>query len=170
MQSTIFKNMYSQNCRDAEWQEIINIIRGNSLKADTDKYRYYLSCNLNNDAQDIKRHMPAFTPAVVCNGGRKPENFVCLTGVGMCDFDHVDDIGKAMAAAADDIHTMMAYRTISGKGVRVLFRYEPKDGAKWPDNGDAKGMAAPLPWVTRIMRVCWGVQPTDSVRTLGGCR
>lgn len=142
MQSTIFKNMYSQNCRDAEWQEIINIIRGNSLKADTDKYRYYLSCNLNNDAQDIKRHMPAFTPAVVCNGGRKPENFACLTGVGMCDFDHVDDIGKAMAAAADDIHTMMAYRTISGKGVRVLFRYEPKDGAKWPDNGDAKGMAA----------------------------
>ena len=142
MQSTIFKNMYSQNCRDAEWQEIVNIIKGNSLKADTDKYRYYLSCNLNNDAQDIKRHMPAFTPAVVCNGGRKPENFVCLTGVGMCDFDHVDDIGKAMAAAADDIHTMMAYRTISGKGVRVLFRYEPKDGAKWPDNGDAKGMAA----------------------------
>lgn len=142
MQSTIFKNMYSQDCREAEWQEIINIIRGNSLKADTDKYRYYLSCNLNNDAQDIKRHMPAFTPAVVCNGGRKPENFVCLTGVGMCDFDHVDDIGKAMAAAADDIHTMMAYRTISGKGVRVLFRYEPKDGAKWPDNGDAKGMAA----------------------------
>lgn len=142
MQSTIFKNMYSQDCRDAEWQEIINIIRGNSLKADTDKYRYYLSCNLNNDAQDIKRHMPAFTPAVVCNGGRKPENFACLTGVGMCDFDHVDDIGKAMAAAADDIHTMMAYRTISGKGVRVLFRYEPKDGAKWPDNGDAKGMAA----------------------------
>lgn len=142
MQSTIFKNMYSQDCRDAEWQEIINIIRGNSLKADTDKYRYYLSCNLNNDAQDIKRHMPAFTPVVVCNGGRKPENFACLTGVGMCDFDHVDDIGKAMAAAADDIHTMMAYRTISGKGVRVLFRYEPKDGAKWPDNGDAKGMAA----------------------------
>lgn len=142
MQSTIFKNMYSQNCRNAEWQEIINIIRGNRLKTDTDKYRYYLSCNLNNDAQDIKRHMPAFTPAVVCNGGRKPENFVCLTGVGMCDFDHVDDIGKAMAAAADDIHTMMAYRTISGKGVRVLFRYEPKDGAKWPDNGDAKGMAA----------------------------
>lgn len=142
MQSTIFKNMYSQDCREAEWQEIINITRGNSLKADTDKYRYYLSCNLNNDAQDIKRHMPAFTPAVVCNGGRKPENFVCLTGVGMCDFDHVDDIGKAMAAAADDIHTMMAYRTISGKGVRVLFRYEPKDGAKWPDNGDAKGMAA----------------------------
>ena len=141
MQSTIFKNMYSQDCRSIEWQEIINIITGNTLAGDTAKYRYYLSCKLDDDAQKLKKRMPAFTPAVVCNGGRKPENFVSLTGVGMCDFDHVDDVEKAMAAVADDIHTMMTYRTISGNGVRVLFRYEPSNGEAWPGNGDARGMA-----------------------------
>lgn len=77
--------MYSQNCRSIEWQEIINIITGNTLAGDTAKYRYYLSCKLDDDAQKLKKRMPAFTPAVVCNGGRKPENFVSLTGVGMCD-------------------------------------------------------------------------------------
>ena len=81
MQSTIFKNMYSQDCRSIEWQEIINIITGNTLAGDTAKYRYYLSCKLDDDAQKLKKRMPAFTPAVVCNGGRKPENFVSLTGV-----------------------------------------------------------------------------------------
>lgn len=133
--------MYSQDCRSIEWQEIFNIITGNTLAGDTAKYRYYLSCKLDDDAQKLKKRMTAFTPAVVCNGGRKPENFVSLTGVGMCDFDHVDDVEKAMAAVADDIHTMMTYRTISGNGVRVLFRYEPSNGEAWPANGDARGMA-----------------------------
>lgn len=132
--------MYCQDCRGAEWQEIVNIITGGTLAGDTEKYRYYMSCDLENDAQKLKRSMPAFTPAVTCNGGRKPENFSGLTGVGMCDFDHIDDVDKAMGTAISDPHTMMAYRTISGKGLRVLFRYEPENGKSWPSEGDAKGM------------------------------
>lgn len=139
-QTSIFKNMYCQDCRGAEWQEIVNIITGGTLAGDTKKYRYYMSCDLENDAQKLKRSMPAFTPAVTCNGGRKPENFSGLTGVGMCDFDHIDDVDKAMGTAISDPHTMMAYRTISGKGLRVLFRYEPENGKPWPAEGDAKGM------------------------------
>lgn len=140
MQSTIFKNMYSQDCRSIEWQEIINIITGNTLAGDTEKYRYYLKNGLNTNAQNIKRNMPAFTPAVICDGGRRPENFVCLTGVGMCDFDHVADVESARKTLTDDGHAMMVYKTISGNGLRVLFRYEVK-GTRLTDKMTANEMS-----------------------------
>ncbi len=141
MQSTIFKNMYSQECRNIEWQEIINVITGDTLAEDTAKYRYYLSCKLDDDAQRLKKRMPAFTPAVICDGGRRPENFVCLTGVGMCDFDHVADVESARKTLTDDGHAMMVYKTISGSGLRVLFRYEVKD-TKLTDKMTANEMNA----------------------------
>lgn len=139
--TSLFNNMFDNCNRNVTWNELSAMVYGKALESDTAKYRYFNDNGLTDDAQKLKRAMPAFTPAVVCDGGRKPENFVGLTGVGMCDFDHVADTDKAMAAAAGDIHTMMAYRTISGKGVRILFRYEPAKGEEWPDNGDAKGMA-----------------------------
>lgn len=132
--------MYSQDCRSIEWQEIINIITGNTLAGDTEKYRYYLKNGLNTNAQNIKRNMPAFTPAVICDGGRRPENFVCLTGVGMCDFDHVADVESARKTLTDDGHAMMVYKTISGNGLRVLFRYEVK-GTRLTDKMTANEMS-----------------------------
>ena len=132
--------MYCQDCRGAEWQEVVNIITGGTLAGDTEKYRYYMSCGLDDDAQKQKKRMPAFTPAVICNGGRRPDNFVALTGVGMCDFDHVDDVDRARRLLTADAHAMMVYRTISGKGLRVLFRYRVK-GAKDGDKADARSMA-----------------------------
>ena len=139
-QTSIFKNMYCQDCRGAEWQEVVNMITGGTLAGETDKYRYYAANGLDNSAQVIKKRMPAFTPAVICNGGRRPDNFVALTGVGMCDFDHVEDVDRARRLLTADAHAMMVYRTISGKGLRVLFRYRVK-GAKDDDKADARSMA-----------------------------
>ena len=120
---SIFKGMYATNCSTADWSEIATIISGLTLKDDTEKYRYFTEHGLNDDAQAIKRRMMAFTPAVECNGGRKANNFVGLTGVGMCDFDHVADVDEAFAKAKADKHAFLVYRTISGHGIRVLFRY-----------------------------------------------
>lgn len=132
--------MYSQECRSIEWQEIFNIVTTSTLAENTEKYRYYKSCKLEDDAQKIKKHMPAFTPAVICDGGRRPENFVCLTGVGMCDFDHVADVESARKTLTDDGHAMMVYKTISGNGLRVLFRYEV-EGTRLTDKMTANEMS-----------------------------
>ena len=131
---SLFKGMYTNECRTAEWGEIANVISSGMLADDTMKYRYFTEHGLDKDAQAIKKRMMAFTPAMECDGGRKAENFVGLTGVGMCDFDHVSDMDAAFAKAKADSHAMLVYRTISGQGIRVLFRYTASDNCYAGDN------------------------------------
>ena len=76
--------------------------------------------------------------AVPCifSGGKAQKNVVRLTGVGMVDFDHISltpdpspkDEGRKLDNLCQKIvadpHTLLCYTTISGEGIRVLFRYE----------------------------------------------
>ena len=63
--------MYCQDCRGAEWQEVVNMITGGTLAGDTEKYRYYMSCGLDDDAQKQKKRMPAFTKSVSAGTSNK---------------------------------------------------------------------------------------------------
>lgn len=124
---SVFRGLYSVESSSAEWKDIMSMITGAALKDDTVKYRHFLENGFTQDAQSIKRRMLAFTPAVECLNGRKSEHIQGLTGVSMCDFDHVDNLTEALAKAKADPHSMLVYTTISGHGVRVLFRYTLKD-------------------------------------------
>lgn len=124
---SLFSGVWARDCRNSQWDEIVSIINGPALKDATEKYRQFIRLGLNSDADAVKKHTLAFIPAVQCNGGRKSENFVGLTFVGLCDFDHLADIDSALTLARADAHAMLVYRTISGNGVRVLFRYVVDD-------------------------------------------
>ena len=134
---SLFKSMFCNNSQSVKWAEVFNIITGPTLRLDTMKYRSYLENGLDDDAQKLKRRMMSFTPAVECNGGRKNDCMVALTGVGLCDFDHLDNIAEAVRRVQADKHCMLEYVTISGSGLRVLFRYTvnvgDKCGAVTPD-------------------------------------
>lgn len=119
----MFSSMYSAECRTCRWDDIASMITGGSLKEDTEKYRYFSDNGFSKEAQSMKHRMPAFTPAVECRGGRKAEHFAGLTLAGMCDFDHVENAAEAFRKAAADSHSLLVYRTVSGNGVRVIFRY-----------------------------------------------
>ncbi len=127
---SMFNNMFSDECHTCTWNDIATLITGNRLKGDTEKYRYFHGNGFDKDAQNMKRKFPAFTPAVECRGGRKAKNFVGLTMAGMCDFDHLEDAGEAFMKAADDCHSLLVYRTVSGKGLRVIFRFALQDAAE----------------------------------------
>ncbi|MCQ2295706.1 MAG: hypothetical protein MJZ67_08660, partial [Bacteroidales bacterium] len=73
-----------------------------------------------------KRGCGAFIPAAQFGGGRKQEHLTRLTGVSMVDFDHVpaDRMQPTLEAVRRDPHTMMAYITTSGEGIRILFCYQ----------------------------------------------
>lgn len=111
--------------------------------------------NLDKDAQRVKQWMPALCPVVQCNGGRRRQNFVGLTGVGMCDFDHLSDVNAAFRTASADPHAFLVYRTISGNGVRVLFRVEFNDPEAVPDilkyRGDAPGFAMANEYFSKLL-------------------
>ena len=152
---SLFKGMFTNESRSIEWSEVAEIICGGSLKSSTEKYRKMIANNLDKDAQRVKQWMPALCPVVQCNGGRRRQNFVGLTGVGMCDFDHLTDVDGAFHTACADPHAFLVYRTISGNGVRVLFRVEFNDPDAVTDiqkyRGDAPGFAMANEYFSKLL-------------------
>lgn len=152
---SLFKGMFTNESRSIEWSEVAEIICGGSLESSTEKYRKMIANNLDKDAQRVKQWMPALCPVVQCNGGRRRQHFVGLTGVGMCDLDHLADVDGAFHTACADPHAFLVYRTISGNGVRVLFRVEFNDPEGVPDiqkyRGDAPGFAMANEYFSKLL-------------------
>ena len=152
---SLFKGMFTNESRSIEWSEVAEIICGGSLESSTEKYRKMIANNLDKDAQRVKQWMPALCPVVQCNGGRRRQNFVGLTGVGMCDFDHLTDVDGAFRTACADPHAFLVYRTISGNGVRVLFRVEFNAPEAVADiqkyRGDAPGFAMANEYFSKLL-------------------
>ena len=123
---SLFRGLMTKECKTIQWDEVYSLIRGNGLADETAKYRRMMAGGLDNEARLLKKSMPAITPAIECKGGRKEENIMGLTGVSLCDFDHIsrDKIEDAMSKAKADSHSMMVYRTISGCGIRIFFKAE----------------------------------------------
>lgn len=81
-----------------------------------------------------KRACPLFAVASIMEGGKSERHIVGMTGLSMVDVDHVsqhadeswtrDTMAKLFHYLTADPHTLLCYRTISGDGIRVLFRYE----------------------------------------------
>lgn len=138
---SLFMGMYTAKSRVAEWSEVAEIICGEQLKSSTEKYRTQAALGLDADANKVKQWMPALCPVVQCDGGRRRQHFVGFTGVGMCDFDHLADVSAAFRTACADPHAFLVYRTISGHGVRVLFRYVMSGQQPMPSPQDYRGEA-----------------------------
>ena len=85
----------------------------------------------------LKNESMLFAVPCIFEGGKAQKHVVRLTGMSMVDFDHVvSEKGKVnsekFASALEamrqkiisDPHTLLCYTTISGEGLRVLYRYE----------------------------------------------
>ena len=77
-------------------------------------------------AREAKETCPLFSPAVVFYGGKGEQHIAHYTGLSLCDFDHVPEgrMDDAFRLFVRDRHTLLCYRTISGRGLRVVFGYE----------------------------------------------
>lgn len=83
-------------------------------------------------SKHIKMETPLFAVACFFDGGKGKEHIRGLTGLSMVDFDHIspsgplkeDELSALRSKIAGDPHTVMCYTTISGNGLRIIFRYE----------------------------------------------
>lgn len=81
-------------------------------------------------SKHIKMEIPLFAVACFFDGGKG--NIKGLTGLSMVDFDHIspsgplteEELSALRNKIAGDPHTVMCYTTISGNGLRIIFRYE----------------------------------------------
>ena len=96
------------------------------LKACTDKHRYYMSKEQTRAALNIKAACPCFAVSVHFNGGKRKEHIDGWTHLVMADFDHIpaERMAECVRRVREDPHTLLAYTTISGEGLRVIAAYE----------------------------------------------
>ena len=73
--------------------------------------------------------MPAFSVAVVFKErGRQTQHVAYVTGLAISDIDHLDAVEEAFERLKADPHTLLLYRTISGDGLRIIYRYADEHG------------------------------------------
>ncbi len=108
--------------------KLVELIQYNqSLKVQTEKYRYLRSVNDEKSADRIKSGTPCFAVAVRFRaGGKAKKDIDTLTGLSLVDIDHIpaERMGEVIRLVREDPHTLLSYITISGCGLRILFRIE----------------------------------------------
>jgi hypothetical protein len=109
---------------DVKLLDMAEHIRSNEqLKTLTEAYR-----NATSDEQrkNIKQTTGAFLAAAKVEGARRVKCITSLTGISLCDIDHIpaERLPEMVRQAQADEHTLLCYVTLSGRGLRILFRYE----------------------------------------------
>ena len=98
-----------------------------TLKENAGKFRYFQAQGFDDDADKIKRSKSlVFTPAAVFDGKRNSKNRVSYTQYSLVDIDKLEE-GQAerlVQLLKDDPYWLLAYITLSGKGLRIIFRVE----------------------------------------------
>ena len=116
-----------------------------SVRDLTEKHRYYRDMDNMPSAKYYKHRMPCFGVAARFAGGKRKEHITALTGLSLVDIDHIapDQMAAVLEKVRADEHTLLAYTTLSGQGLRILFRYvlnkttDCADCRDWPTDGNS---------------------------------
>lgn len=124
---SLFKG-YSDTCPvETSLSHLIHLIREDeTVKSHTEKHRYYLSQGLTTPASREKAACPCFAVAVRFDGGKQLKDIASWTGFSLADLDHVpaNRMQEVLQCIRADKHTLLSYVTMSGEGIRILFRME----------------------------------------------
>ena len=138
---SLFKGYADTLPADATLSEIIRMIRQDpTVKLHTLKHRYYASQGNAAAADKEKSSCPCFSVAVRFQGGKRKRHICGWTSVGLVDIDHLEKaaLPELLKRIVADPHTLLTYTTISGAGIRILYRVEHDE------NTLQKSVASPL--------------------------
>ena len=137
---SIFKDLQSYESKTVSLDTVLWWIKSDlSVQQKTELYRNLAKTITREEANKKVKNsiMPAFSVAVVFNGlGKQTTHATRVTGLSICDIDHAvsEELrvkSEEFATAMDtmfqkivaDPHTVLAYRTVSGEGFRVIYCY-----------------------------------------------
>ena len=149
MEVSVFRNFWDKVPVSCTLEAMVEAIRSDQRTRElTEGYRLHRLDSLKNESM-------LFAVPCVFEGGKAQKHVVRLTGVAMVDFDHIDpltiehgplniaappdaianngqcsmvNVQYMKAKLCNDPHTLLCYTTISGEGLRVLYRYELDEG------------------------------------------
>ena len=125
-QLSLFRGVHDTQPRPVTLEELVTMMRTDQSVRDlTEKHRYARATGDEQAASRYKKMMTSFGVAARFEGGRQQRHIVEFTGLSLVDIDHIpaERMSEVLALVRGDEHTLLAYTTLSGKGVRVLFRY-----------------------------------------------
>ena len=78
-------------------------------------------------AQHLKSHVPCFAVAVRFSGGKGEGHITGYTGLTLVDLDGIapERMAGVVATVKADPHTLLAYITLSGHGLRIIAKTHP---------------------------------------------
>lgn len=136
---------YSDTCpTEISLNALVEMIRKEPFLADhTAKHRYCLQQGWKTDAARAKAHCACFAVAVRFADGKKRENICGWTHLCLADFDHIPEerMEDCLQQIRQDPHTLLAYTTISGKGIRVICPYVGQAGAQFKNETELYKLA-----------------------------
>ena len=128
---SLFKG-YADTCpTETTWENVVELIRNNAAVAEhTGLHRRYLQEGKSPAAAREKSSCPCFAVAVRFEGGKRREHISGWTSLCLADFDHIapERMADCLQLIRQDPHTLLAYVTISGAGIRVVSRYAVGNG------------------------------------------
>ena len=127
---SLFQGYTDLRPTNATLDELAERIRTDErLKDITENHRSYLKLNQTRAAGCVKAACPCFAVAVHFDGGKSKEHIGGWTHLVMADFDHIptERMADCIRRVREDPHTLLAYTTISGTGLRVIAAYEAAD-------------------------------------------
>ena len=126
MQVSLFNGFADKNPKPITIREVVEIIRADQrLQVLTENHRRYRAAGDTARADAEKNHMPCYSVAVLFRGGKQQKHIVSYTGMSIVDLDHIpgERMAEVLEKVQSDEHTLLAYTTISGEGVRVIARF-----------------------------------------------
>ena len=141
MEKTIyFSSLTDKEPQLVSWETVATEIRNGKIQQLCLKYRaLYLEHEAAKLAGDkvrmnqikpllykIKQQCPAIMPQAMVEGGRTASHIRAYLPLMIVDIDHIpqERIDAVEQRVKDDEHSLLAYRTISGRGLRVIARVE----------------------------------------------
>ena len=127
---SLFNGFTDKNPKPIAIHEVVEIIRADQrLQVLTENHRRYRAMGDTARAEAEKQHMPCYSVAVLFSGGKQQKHIVSYTGLSIVDLDHVpsERMAEVLTLVKADPHTLLAYTTISGEGIRILAQYALND-------------------------------------------
>ena len=146
MELSLFKGFTDTLPESITLDALVALMRTDESVRDlTEKHRYYRDMGNMPSAKYYKHRMPCFGVAARFAGGKRKEHIVALTGLSLVDIDHIapDQMAAVLEKVRADEHTLLAYTTLSGQGLRILFQYvlnkttDCADCKDWPTDGNS---------------------------------
>lgn len=103
--------------------DVARLAGGRTLRHATEYARRLLSDGNRMAYDEVKKSLPAFTPAGYSSDGSR--DIDTLTGRVCLEWDDVDDPAWAFSVLAQSPFTLAAWYSLSGGGLKALFKVEP---------------------------------------------